>query len=222
MPKVTFTTEDGVTIAGDHRPGPKDAPAALLLHMMPATKESWDALQIALAGRGFATLAIDLRGHGASVVGAGGVRLDYKKFTDAEHQAAMFDVDAAVRWLAEQGVPASRTALVGASIGANLAIVYAAAHPEVPAAVALSPGIDYHGVRTEDAAKALPRGQKLLLAASDDDEYAFSTIDALAKADANAELQRLSGAGHGTTMFVRRPDFLAYVSEWIVRNTVPT
>ncbi|HTK05243.1 MAG TPA: alpha/beta fold hydrolase [Candidatus Eisenbacteria bacterium] len=222
MPKVSFLTEDGVTIVGDHRPGPKDAPAALLLHMMPATKESWDPLQVALAGRGFATLAIDLRGHGESVVGAAGAKLDHKQFTDAEHQASMFDVDAAVRWFAAQGVPASRLAIVGASIGANLAIVYAAAHPEVPAAVALSPGIAYHGVRTEDAAKAFPRGQKLLLAASDDDEYSFSSIDALAKADENAELQKLSGAGHGTTMFERRPDFLAYVSEWIVRNTVPS
>ena|SRR5687768_16593503 len=222
MPKISFTTEDGVTIVGDHRPGPKDAPAALLLHMMPAAKESWDALVVALAGRGFMTLAIDLRGHGQSVVGPAGVKLDHKSFTDAEQQAKMFDVDAAMRWLAEQGVPASRTALVGASIGANLAMVYAAAHPEVPAVVALSPGLDYRGVRTEDAAMALPRGQKLLLAASDEDEYSFASLDALAKAAPNAELQKLTGAGHGTTMLEKQPGFLDYVTEWIVRNTVPS
>ncbi|HTM68103.1 MAG TPA: alpha/beta fold hydrolase [Candidatus Binatia bacterium] len=220
MPKVRFLTQDGVTIVGEHRPGPQGAPAALLLHMMPATKESWEPLAAALAGRGFATLAIDLRGHGESVVGEGGEKLDYKAFDDAAHQAKVFDVDAAMRWLAEQGTPASRTALVGASIGANLAIAWAAAHPEVPAAVALSPGLDYHGVTTEAAAKAMPREQKLLLAASDDDGYSFESVQTLAEADPNAEVQRLSAAGHGTRMFEARPDLLEYVVEWIVRNTV--
>ena len=218
MPKVRFLTEDNVTIVGEHRPGPAGGPAALLLHMMPATKESWDGLQTALAGRGLTTLAIDLRGHGESVVGPSGAPLDFKKFTDEEQQAKMFDVDAAMRWLAEQGTPASRTAVVGASIGANLAIVFEGAHGEVPAAVALSPGLDYRGVATEAAAKALPREQKLLLAASDEDEYAFMSVGKLAEACGHAEVQKLSAAGHGTKMFETHPEFMAYVAEWIVRN----
>lgn len=218
MPKTRFMTDDGVTIVGDHRPGPEGAPGALFLHMMPATKESWEPLAASLASRGFTTLAIDLRGHGESTAGEGGERLDHKSFTDEEHQAKVRDVEAAVRFLNESGVPTSRLAVVGASIGANLAIACAAAHPEVPAAVALSPGLDYRGVRTEDVARSLPREQKLLLAASDDDEYSFMSVQRLAEAAPHAELQRLSGAGHGTRMFDARPDFLSYVVEWVVRN----
>lgn len=218
MPRVEFTTDDGVTIVGEHREGAAGGPAALLLHMMPAAKESWGPLAEALAGRGFTTLAIDLRGHGESVRGPGGRRLDYKAFSDEEQQTKMKDVEAAVRWLESRGAERPRLALVGASIGANLSIAYAGAHRDVPAVVALSPGLDFRGVLTEDAAAAMPRSQKLLLAASEEDGYSFASIRALARAKADAETQELGGAGHGTAMLERAPGFFAYVVEWIVNN----
>lgn len=218
MPRVAFATDDGVTIVGEHREGPAGGAAALFLHMMPATKESWGPLAEALAARGFTTLAIDSRGHGESVRGPGGRRLDYKAFSDEEQQAKMNDVEAAVRWLEARGAERRRLALVGASIGANLSIAYAGAHPDVPAVVALSPGLDYRGVLTEEAAAAMPRDQKLLLAASAEDEYSFASIRALARAKADAECQELKGAGHGTAMLAREPGFFAYVVEWIANN----
>lgn len=218
MERVTITTEDGVAIVGDYAAGPKDAPAALLLHMMPARRDSWKPLAGLLAGLGLATLAIDLRGHGESVSGAGGKRLDHKKFIDAEHQAKMKDVEAAVRWLAEKGHPSSRLALVGASIGANLAIAYAGGHQEVRAIVALSPGLDYRGVATAHAVEAMPRSQRLLLVASEEDEYSHVSVLALAKAKGDAELKEFKDAGHGTTMFEHMPGFLDYVAQWVAHN----
>lgn len=218
MARVEFITEDGVMIVGEHREGSAGGPAALLLHMMPATKESWRALAEALSARGFATLAIDLRGHGESVRGPGKRKLDYRDFSDDEHKAKMKDVEAAVRWLEERGASRGRMALAGASIGANLSIAYAGEHADVPAVVALSPGLDYHGVVTKDAAAAMPRSQKLLLAASAEDEESFSSVHALARTKADAELQELKDAGHGTTMLERGPGFFAYVVEWITNN----
>ena len=218
MARVEIITDDGVTIVGTYHEGGKDGPAALLLHMMPATKESWRTLVEALKARGFSTLAIDLRGHGESVLGQGGKRLDHKLFSDAEHQAKANDVDVAVRWLEAQGRTRSRMAVVGASIGANLAISFAAADHQVPATVALSPGLDYRGVKTADPASSMPRSQKLLLAASEDDEYSFHSIRELSKIKTDAEVQELKDAGHGTTMLEREPSFLQYVVEWIVNN----
>ncbi|MBI4457918.1 alpha/beta fold hydrolase, partial [Candidatus Uhrbacteria bacterium] len=167
MPTVAFTTSDGVTIAGSLFIGPAGGPAALLLHMMPKTKESWAPLAEALVGAGFGSvLAIDLRGHGESLR-QGDRRLDYKNFSDAEHQAKMLDVEAAVEWLMkERGARLDRAVIVGASIGANLAIRFAADHPEVPAVAALSPGLDYRGVTTADAVARLRPKQAFFLAAS--------------------------------------------------------
>lgn len=218
MAKISFITDDGVTVTGEWQKGTLGGPAALFLHMMPATKESWAPLANALAARGFATLAIDLRGHGESIVGAEGRALNYNVFSEEEHQSTSHDVEAALRWLADRGVAHGRIVLVGASIGANLSILHASRHPQIPATVALSPGLDYHGVKTEVAAAALPRSQKLLLIASKEDAYSFESVDALAMMKEDAEVQRQHDAGHGTTMLEKVPGLLEYVTEWTVHN----
>lgn len=217
MPKpVRLETADGVTLAGLYCRGSGRGPAALLLHMMPATKESWQALTPQLLRFGWTILAIDLRGHGQSVNGPGRTRLDYKLFEDADHQAKIHDVEAAMKWLADRaGVPASRMALVGASIGANLAIAYAAAHPEVPAVAALSPGLDYRGVTTPDKVGRFRPEQALLLAASAEDELSFATIGELAKLKPDAVVKKFHGAGHGTGILESQPKFLVELAGWL-------
>jgi len=213
--KVNFDTEDGVIIYADHYASGVDGPSALLLHMMPATKESWSAFATALLSAGFShVLAIDLRGHGESVH-QGNARLDYKQFEDADHQAKMMDVDAAVRWLEGQGVAKERLALVGASIGANLAIAYGAEHGEIPAVVALSPGLDYRGVTTPDKVAKYRSGQGLYLVASEEDELSFKTDRELAAIKNGTIVKEFRGAGHGTAMFDKAPGLMAEVVEWL-------
>src|SRR3989304_1434352 len=123
MDKVIFKTKDSVEIHGLYAPTEnQSAPAVLLLHMMPAAKESWGQFQEKLREAGFQSLAIDERGHGESVW-KNGERIDYKNFTDAEQQEKIRDGEAAMRFLSEQGIRAEQTAIVGASIGANLALL---------------------------------------------------------------------------------------------------
>jgi dienelactone hydrolase len=217
--KISFATEDGVTIVGDLYEKKAGGPWAILLHMMPATKESWTGLATALADAGFTALAIDLRGHGESVVSTRG-RLDYKLFTEREQQEKERDVEAAARWLADnRGMLPWRLAVVGGSIGANLALRFAAAHHDVPIAVALSPGLDYRGVTTLDAVKDLAAGQRLWLAASDDDEFSYMSVQKLAEvAPEGSAVQLLSGAGHANRMFDALPCLEKAVADWIAAH----
>jgi alpha-beta hydrolase superfamily lysophospholipase len=217
---VSFTTEDGVTIVGLVHDGPAEGPAALLVHMMPATKESWNVFADKLVQAGFGTvLAIDLRGHGESTAGPGGTSLDYRAFDDAQHQAAIHDVDAAAAWLRDiRHVDPKRLAIVGASIGANLAISYGADHPDIPAVVALSPGLDYRGITTGDKIGRFTVAQSLELVASDDDPASFNAVDELAVAQPHASVAKLSGAGHGTAMFTT-PGVMDDVVAWLVAHT---
>lgn len=209
---VSFATEDGVTIVGEFSPA-GNGRAVLLLHMMPATKESWRPFADALAARGIASLAIDLRGHGGSVASSRGP-LDFKKFTDAEHQAKSLDVSAAMRWFAGRGLDASRVAVCGASIGANLAIAWAAGHPETPAVLALSPGLVYRGVTTgEEVESVNPR--KLFLAVSAEDKYSFESVRTLAALAPGVMARELDGAGHGTTMFERDRALMGEAVDWL-------
>jgi hypothetical protein len=69
--------------------------------------------------------------------------------------------------------------MVGASIGANLALVAGAKNAGVAAVVALSPGDDFLGVAP---AGALGRfaSRPVYLIASQDDAYSFATVQHLA------------------------------------------
>lgn len=210
--KVSFVTEDGVTIVGEFSPAGIGR-AVLLLHMMPATKESWRPFADALASRAIASLAIDLRGHGESVASARGA-LDYKKFTDAEQREKTLDVAAAMGWLTARGLDAKRVAVCGASIGANLAIAWAAKHPETPAVLALSPGLVYRGVTTGEEIEAVAP-EKLFLAASAEDKYSFESVRTLAALAPGVLARELDGAGHGTTMFERDPALMEEAVDWL-------
>ena len=66
--KTTIHTIDGVALIGEWTLPAGATTAALLLHMMPATRQSWRGLVQALSAANIASLAIDLRGHGESVL----------------------------------------------------------------------------------------------------------------------------------------------------------
>ncbi len=212
--KKSFFTSDHVRIIAHWYPATKPKAFALLLHMMPATKESWKEFATELQGRGIASLAIDERGHGESTEGN---TLLYKKFTDEEQQKKIFDVRAALDWLAGKGATDENTIVVGGSIGANLTIQILTERPEIKTGVALSPGVDYRGIKTDLLITGLHEGQIVLLVASDDDEHgSFETIKKLNQLNPDqTEKIELSGLGHATEMFERQPDLIKTVAEWV-------
>jgi alpha-beta hydrolase superfamily lysophospholipase len=237
--KIRFKTSDGVEIVGDYYSAstPSNSPLergrgryAILLHMMPATKESWKPFAAKLVQKGYDVLAIDERGHGESIMAG---KLDYKKFGEAEQQAKIHDVEAAFVFLKERVTPLlsplekggdrgveesleARTVLIGASIGANLTIQFLSEHPGISVGVALSPGLNYRGVTTDDKIQRLNPGQKIVLVASDDDDRdsAASCRKLHELNEAQTILIEKKGLGHGTDMFERDPKLM----EEIIKN----
>lgn len=226
---VQFQTADGVTIFGLYTHGDNSArPAVLLSHMMPATKESWSDFAQELADAGFRVLAIDLRGHGESVVqtinneyppardALVGKTLNYKNFTDSEHQKSILDLEAAIGFLKSKG--ASEIHLVGASIGANLSLQYLAEHSDARSAILLSPGLDYRGVKTDEFAVRLRTGQAAYFVAANDGPYSAQTAKTLVQKtpdDAKKELKIFKHGGHGTDIFSAHLELMRELSVWL-------
>lgn len=214
--RIEFKTQDGVALVGDYyAPAGSWPRGLLLLHMMPADRASWRAFAEKMQAGGWPVLAVDLRGHGESQGGPEG----YRKFSDAEHQASRFDVEAGAEFLKSKGV--LELALGGASIGANLAFGYLAEHPEARSVFLLSPGLDYRGVRTEDAARSLRSGQAVYFAASRDDVYSAESAERLhgiTPAGAAKAIRLFDAAGHGTAMFEREPSFMDEVAAWLQKS----
>jgi alpha-beta hydrolase superfamily lysophospholipase len=105
---VQFAAQDGWVIAGDLYG--KGNRAVLLVHGGRFNKSGWTKQAMAIAEAGFRVLAIDLRGVGMSKEGPAGRRNDI---------AMPLDLLAGIRYL--QGNGAKTVAIVGASMGGNLA-----------------------------------------------------------------------------------------------------
>ena len=209
---VTFRTDDGVTIAGSLYLPARTGPAVLLLHALGRSREDWQPVATRLADAGFVALAIDLRGHGASGALPEGTSLE-----DLTRMVA--DVKAARAFLStRREVVPNRIGIAGASIGANLAILYAAGDPTVRSLALLSPGIDYRGLRPEAAMKKYG-DRPALLVASQEDNYSANSARQLSQSGPGVrDLRILNGAGHGTAMLARQSDLAASLLDWFRRT----
>lgn len=206
---MKLTTSDGANIAYDWYPADKPAGYLVLVHMMPATKESWKEFATAAQKGGFASIAIDLRGHGESDGGPQG----YNAFADEEHQQSIKDIEAAVEFLKKEGAVPEKIILVGASIGANLCVRYLSEHPAVKSVVLLSAGESYRGIHILPMLAKLQKGQSLLFFASEDDVRSGGNNASVSKRLAEAVpegvkrgLVIFSAGGHGTDLLPQASD----------------
>ena len=121
--RVTLRTDDGLTLSAQwYEPSSQPAPAVILVHMLNRSRRDWEAFAHRLAGEGIGALAIDLRGHGESQ------RFVSPSATDTGYASMVHDVKAARRYLASRAdVQQSRVGIAGASLGANVAALAAAA-----------------------------------------------------------------------------------------------
>ena len=205
--KVAFPTKDGWTITALYRPARKHGDVLILAHGVGASKAEWAGFTPRLAAKGVGTLTLDLRGHDESKKGPPGAG-DYTTFdTTGEWPRAVADLDAAVDWLKAKGVPERKIALGGASIGANLASVEAAARPKTPFLLLLSAGADYRGVRLRKPET------RTLAGASPPDVYADRILQPLGEVAGVETFE--APAGHGVQMFAD-PGTLDKVVDWVV------
>lgn len=191
---VAFGTQDGWTISASYRPAAQGKATVVLAHGVGASSAEWSRFADALAAKGVGTLALDLRGHAGSRRGPPG-STDFTGF-DAygAWPAAAEDLRAAASWLKSKGVPESRVAFGGASIGANLASVVAAERKPAPFLLLLSPSNNYRGVPLKTR-----KGLKAFAAASPADSYAYVAVRELDAAKSASVIY--PPTGHGVQMF---------------------
>jgi pyridoxine 5-phosphate synthase len=214
---VTLSSSDGVTIAGELFESPSalratgdKAPAVLLVHMLTRSRSEWGSLPDRLRDAGMTALAIDLRGHGQS----GGSPQDL--------QAMVQDVRAAALWLSSRpNVKSDAIAIVGASLGASLALLASVSVPQVKWIALLSPSLDYRGLRTDMSLIRRLGARSIWLAASDQDPLALRTLrDIAADSSGPREQHVVTGMAHGTVLLERDPDLGRALVDWLRRSLI--
>lgn len=201
---VEVVTSDGITLAGTfYAPAEPDSPGLVMLHMVERQRGDWDTLARALQAKGYAVLTVDLRGHG----GSGGSREWTKMVADAA---------AAFAWLANRPeIDPARIGFVGASVGANLALNFAAGEAGVKTLVLLSPGLNYQGVTTEDAMKTYGPRPVMLVSSAEDREAAVAVDRLQQLAQGQQSVLSLQDQGHGTNMLGRENGLEEAILKWL-------
>jgi dienelactone hydrolase len=223
---VHLHTTDDIDIIGTYYPiRQTPAPAVLLIHSVARDRSTWDVFAKLLQQNGLATMAIDLRGHGEStreLTVDGAVTLDFRNFTGRDYQDMLLDLEAAVDWLqAQPEIDRKHIALVGESLGANIALRYAAINEDLAALVAFSPGINYRGVRTDDVVSKLGH-IPVRIFVSQNDPFAFESCKRLVEiqketgiAVATNELTICTGNLHGSDMLLGVKNLPQIVLAWL-------
>jgi pimeloyl-ACP methyl ester carboxylesterase len=197
---------DGLALKGDYyaAPGEGAHPAVLLLHMLNGSRAQWKPLIGPLLDAGYSVLAVDLRGHGQT-----GDTINWTKATT--------DVQTWLDWLRQQpGVDGKAVSIVGASIGSNLALVGCANDKDCVTAVALSPGLDYFGLKTSKSITEGLSRKSALLVASQNDKYSSDSVKTLigvATGDISARIYK--GGAHGTQMLAGKKGAIPVILAWL-------
>lgn len=188
---ISLKTEDNKTIFGKYYKTDSHI-AVILLHMLDKDHSSWDKFAVQLYLENYSVISIDLRGHGKS---SG----NWKEFAKEDFNGMILDVKEAKEFgLHEKN---TKFVIIGASIGANIALNYAAKDNEILGVVLLSPGLDYRGVKTDTSGLNYDQ-RPILLVASEEDTYSANSVKELnTKLFGKKKLVMFKNAGHGTDMF---------------------
>ena len=207
--RVTFASLDGTTLAAEFfEASNRPAPGVVLVHMLSRSNSDWHGLPDRIRDAGISALAIDLRGHGNSSGSPG------------ELPAMVQDVRAAAQWLATRGnVRSDAIAIVGASLGASLALLAAVELPAVRAIGLLSPSLDYRGLRTDTGLVKRLGARTLWLSASTEDPLALRTLrDFAAETSGPREQMVSTAAAHGTLLLERDGEVGRALVDWLRRS----
>lgn len=209
--RVEVSAADGLTLVGDWYAVALDAeilkPGVILMHMYGSSRSAWEPLVPALVEAGYNVLNVDLRGHGET----GG---------DEDWEAAVGDVQTWADWLRQQsGVNSESLAMIGGSIGSNLALIGCANEPACLTAIALSPGLDYYGVMPENAlVEGLRQRSALIFSAHGDLPSGNDVKQMVASAKGEVSLMLFTGSTHGTSMLTSpklRKKVIPAILQWL-------
>ncbi len=223
--EVQFPSKDGLMVHGTFVAPCGGAPAStvVLAHQFCSDRSEWSQSTHdwvrAFAQRRIATLAIDLRGHGASTLWPDGSKRDLcTEVVDANVPSPFLlmveDVKSALAY-ARATLGATRVAGVGASIGANSVIVAYAADPLVEIIVALSPGLDYGGIQPAASIPSIGARPALLEAANDDGDNTATAVMQFVASNPSVMSKIWPTGGHGNAILAAHPEELTRIADLV-------
>jgi len=227
--EITVTTGDSLRLTAWFTPSTDSgrAPLIVMLHMLNKTHESYfpfiDSLKVFFErdsltqGKLFPHLLnLDLRGHGRSIK-RGGDSLHFVSMSDENFYKIPEDASVMIKKVLDdyhELIDTSRITVIGASIGANSAVMLTEFIPYVSKVVMLSPGLDYHSLKPSDAFRDF--AGKTFIATTRGDKYSHETVQRLAALKQKDWILKIyPRGGHGTDIINQYRIAMNDLTKWI-------
>jgi len=216
---VEFISDDEVIIKGSYyQPTSQQKrfyPAILILPEFRLSRQYWHKAASFLAEKGYVVLVIDFRGQGESTQ-AGEVTLNWAFFSDSYFKQFLLDVEASIDYLKNMPkVDQRRVAIIGAGLGANAALIYAARNKSIKGLVLFSVGLSYRGLKTEEAIEEYGLRPVLMVVGEDDCYSVYSTKKLYSIAKGFKDLKIYPNGSRGAKMLSRKPEIMNFISNWL-------
>ena len=224
---VSFITSDKITIKASfakpesisEKQESGELPAVIFLHQGGSSKSEWTSLPLfqQIVDNNMIALAIDIRGHGES-----SGKADFSTIFNDPNQSPR-DLDAAIKYLIDTNlVDSDRIAVVGASMGANLASLAAGKESvHVKTAVAMS-GKTSAVYNLAGIGKSKMKFKSLFLIASELEQggrragWAKEIFDLTEKPK---QLEIVKGSSqHGVSVFKDDPSLQERILKWLLET----
>jgi dienelactone hydrolase len=159
-------------------------------------------------------MMIDFRGRGGNG-DAGGDAADLAALVGNDSRILLNDIRAGIRYLRErEDLDGVRVGLMGAGFGATVAACYAVDDHLLSALVLLSPSLEQHGLRTDEAVHGYGKRPSLVMAAKNDGAAVHSMPIIQTKASGPCTTVRVDGDASGIAMLADEQNRTKII-EWL-------
>ena len=235
LQEISFGASDGVLVSAlfGKPESLEPRPVILLLHTLQSTKEEWLSetdLFVDLLGKGYAVVAIDLRGQGGQTP----LPEDREVLTAIDVQNSFRDVQAAINWFrGESAIDSDRIAIIGNGSGGNVAYVSSGVfNQQIRTTVSLSPGLwqasTLEPLVVGDGLSSFGKARSMLFLVGESDQlpvsdgialkYADFARNLLAVTETPKDLKVFDSAAHGFDLLREVPEAKEIIFQWLEKN----
>jgi len=217
LPTGTIITPDGIGLFFEHvevQPQIEEKGTVIFLHGWGMSSNEWAGFKERFQEDGWATMAFDFRGHGASLE-AHDRQLDYHEMeSPPQRKKLLIDIQMAMDYLLTD----KPVWLVGSSVGANYALKYAAKNKRVHGVVLIGPGYDNFGILQKSTIKSYGARPLMLIAARNNPWSMRTSMDLKQRTEGPAVLYGVQ-SGHEMDGLRNKEPFAPLIIQWMNEQT---
>lgn len=196
-------------------------PLVIFIHSIGMTKDEWQTYPQNIKALGVATLCLDLRGHGKSIVNKFEKKRYWPAFEKKDYEKFPGDVNAVFNYLKEDypEVNTSKVAIIGSNLGATTGILAGSTNNRnIKTLVLLSPMIDFKGIDVRIPTVAYGKNPVLIMVSKNDRKSYLDAEELIKYAQGKKVIKVYPFGGNGAELLRFQNGTQTEIINWLKAN----